>query len=88
MSVTIDLPDEVYRRLEKQAQVRGTTVAETVAQALEEAEAARTRTFWERLEAKGMVAKRKPAPPADAESFQPITVQGKPLSEVIIEERR
>lgn len=88
MSVTIDLPEEVYERLEKQAQARGTTIAEAVAQALEEAEAARINAFWERLEAKGLVAKRKPAPPTDAEPFQPIKVQGKPLSEVIIEERR
>jgi predicted transcriptional regulator len=88
MSITIDLPEEVYERLEKQAQARGTTIAEAVAQALEEAEAARINAFWERLEAKGLVAKRKPVPPADAEPFQPIQVQGKPLSEVIIEERR
>lgn len=88
MNITIDLPDEVYQRLEKKAQACGGTVAETVAQALDEAEAARARAFWERLETKGLVAKRKPAPLADAEPFQPITVQGKPLSEVIIEERR
>jgi hypothetical protein len=88
MSIAIDLPNEVYERLEKQAQARGTTIAEAVAQALEEAEAARVNAFWERLETKGLVAKRKPAPPVDAEPFQPIQVQGKPLSEVIIEERR
>ncbi len=88
MSVTIDLPNEVYERLEKQAQARGTTIAEAIAQAMEEAGAARINAFWERLEAKGSVAKRKPAPPAHAEPFQPIEVQGKPLSEVIIEEPR
>jgi hypothetical protein len=88
MTQTIELPIEVYVKLEKQAQARGTTIAETIAQALEEAEAARINAFWERLEAKGLVAKRKPVPPADAEPFQPIQVQGKPLSEVIIEERR
>lgn len=88
MSITIDLPNEIYERLEKQAQARGTTIAEAVAQALEEAEATRISAFWERMEAKGLVAKRKPAPPASAEPFQPIEAQGKPLSEVIIEERR
>jgi len=88
MSITIDLPDEVYERLEKQAQSRGTTIAEAVALALEEAEAARISAFWEKLEAKGLVAKRKPVPPADPEPFEPIKVGGKPLSEVIIEERR
>ena len=88
MTITIDLPDDLYQRLERQARARGTTTAEAVALVLEEAEAARSKAFWERLEAKGLVARRKPAPPADAEPFQPIQVQGKPLSEVIIEERR
>jgi hypothetical protein len=88
MSITIELPDNIHQQLEKQAQARGATIAETVAQVLEEADAARNKAFWERLEAEGLVAKRKPAPPADTEPFQPIQVQGKPLSEVIIEERR
>ena len=88
MSITIDLPGEVYQRLEKQAQLCGATVAETVAQLLEEAQAARLNAFWERLEAKGVVAKRKPVLPTSAAPFQPIQVPGKPLSEVIIEERR
>jgi predicted transcriptional regulator len=88
MSITIDLPNEVYERLEKEAQARGITIAEAIAQALEEAEAARLSAFWERMEAEGLVAKRKPAPLASAEPFQPIEVKGKPLSEVIIEERR
>ncbi len=87
MSVTIDLPDEVYGRLEKQARAQGRTPVEAIAQVLEEAEAARAKAFWERLEEEGLVAKRKPAPAVDAEPFEPIRVQGKPLSEVIIEER-
>jgi predicted transcriptional regulator len=88
MSITIDLPDEVYQRLERHARAQGTTPVEAITQVLEEAEVARGKAFWERLEAKGLVAKRKPAPDIDAELFEPIQVQGKPLSEVIIEERR
>ena len=88
MSITIDLPDEVYQRLEKQAQLRGATVAETVAQLLKEAQAARLNAFWEKLEAKGVAPTRKPIPPTSAAPLQPIQVQGKPMSEVIIEERR
>jgi predicted transcriptional regulator len=87
MSITIDLPNEIYERLKKQAQARGTTIAEAIAQALEESEAARISAFWERMEAEGLVAKRKPAPPTTEEPFQPIEIKGKPLSEVIIEER-
>lgn len=62
MTSTIDLPDELHQRLEKQAQARGTTIAETVAQ----------QGFWGgRLEAKGLVAKRKPAPPPTPSRFSP-----------------
>ncbi len=88
MTITIDLPEEVYQQLERQARARGATTAEAVAQVLAEAEAARNAAFWQRLEAQGAVAKRKPAPPAAAEPFQPIHIQGQPLSEIIIEERR
>ena len=55
---------------------------------LREAQAARLNAFWKKLEAKGLVAKRKPVPSTSATPFQPIQVQGKPLSEVIVEERR
>ncbi|MDX2042918.1 MAG: hypothetical protein SF097_17000 [Acidobacteriota bacterium] len=88
MTITIDLPNDLYQQLERRAQAQGTTPVEAIAQVLEESEAALSAAFWERLEAKGMVAKRKPAPVDAADSFQPIQVQGKPLSEVIIEERR
>ncbi len=89
MTITIDLPNDVYQRLERRAQAQGTTTVEAIAQVLEESDAARSKAFWERLEAEGLVAKRKAAPVVDvAESFQPIQVQGKPLSEIIIEERR
>ncbi|MBL8186603.1 MAG: hypothetical protein JNK38_01275 [Acidobacteria bacterium] len=87
MTITIDLPNDVQQRLEQQARLRGTTLSEAIAQLLDEFQASRTHEFWEKLEAEGRVAKRKPAPPDD-KPFQPIQVQGKPLSEVIVEERR
>jgi hypothetical protein len=67
---------------------RSTTPAETIAPVLEEAEAARNKAFWEKLEAKGLVAKQKPGTPVSTEPFHPIQIQGKPLSKVILEERR
>lgn len=87
MTVTIDLPNEVQQRLEQQAQLRGATLSEAIAQLLEESQANRIKEFWDKLEADGRVAKRKPVPSTSDEPFQPIKVQGKPLSEVIIEER-
>lgn len=88
MMITIDLPAEVQQRLEQHARLRKTTISETITQLLEESEVSRINEFWEKLEAEGRVAKRKPASPTGDEPFQPIQVQGKPLSEVILEERR
>jgi len=88
MTQTIELPVEVYEKLEKQAQARRATIAETVTQILEEIQAAQMTALWDSLKTRGLLAERKPAPTTNDEPFQPIQVQGKPLSEVIIEERR
>ena len=88
MNATIDLPGEVYERLQNQAQLRGTTVAEAIAQLLEEVENGRQEAFFEEMHAKGILLPKKPAPAGAAPPFQRIEVQGKPLSEIIIEERR
>jgi len=88
MSVTIDLPDAVYERLEKQAQARGTTIAEAIAQALEEAEANRRVAFFERMRAEGRILPKKQLTDEQRQPFKRIDVQGKPVSECLIEERR
>lgn len=88
MTITIDLPDEVHRRLEKQAQLRGATVSEAIAQLLEEVEINRQEAFFEEMHAQGILLPKKPAPVSTAQPFQRIEVQGKPVSECIIEERR
>jgi predicted transcriptional regulator len=88
MSITVELPDEIYTRLEQQARARGLTVSQTIAQFIEEAEKARIAMAIERLQAKGLLlvpAEPLQSAPAD---LKPIHVQGQPLSEVIIEERR
>jgi macrodomain Ter protein organizer (MatP/YcbG family) len=54
MSTTINLPDEVYARLEEQAKARGLTVSQTVAQLVEESQRARIVTAIERLRMKGL----------------------------------
>lgn len=88
MIITIDLPDEVHRRLEKQAQGQDRTVAEVIARLIEEVEAAHLAAAFERMRAEGLLLPKQPAPAEAAEPFQRIKVQGKPVSEVIIEERR
>jgi predicted DNA-binding ribbon-helix-helix protein len=87
MSTTINLPDEVYTRLEEQAKARGLTVSQTVAQLVEESQRARIVTAIERLRMKGLLAAPEPRPSTPAH-FEPLKVQGQPLSEAIIEERR
>ena len=88
MSTTIDILDEVYAQLECEAKARGLTVSQTIAQCLAESEKARIAVAVERLRMKGiLLAPTVPlsSPPVQ---FAPIHVQGQPLSEVIIEERR
>jgi hypothetical protein len=88
MGMTIEISNEVYARLEQQARDRGLTVAQTIAQCVEEAEKARVAIVFERLQAKGiLLTPGKPSQPPPTE-FEPIQVQGQPLSESIIEERR
>lgn len=41
MSATIDIPDEVYAQLEREAKARGLTVSQTIVQCLAESERAR-----------------------------------------------
>jgi predicted CopG family antitoxin len=88
MTQTIELPIEVYERLEKQAQANGLTVAEVIAQLVEEIEAAHLSAVVRQMQAEGLFAKPPAEPPPAPIDFQPIQVLGKPLSEVIIEERR
>ena len=86
MTQTVELPIEVYERLEKQAQANGLTVAEVIARLVEEIEATHLSAALRQMQAEGLFAEPPVAPPpAD---FHPIQVMGKPLSEVIIEERR
>jgi hypothetical protein len=88
MSRTIEIPDEVYVQLEQQARIRGLTLVQTIAELVHEDENARMATAIARLRTQGVLL-----PPASAAQpapldFEPIQVRGKPLSEVIIEERR
>jgi MatP C-terminal ribbon-helix-helix domain len=87
MTQTIELPIEVYEKLENQAQVRGTTPSETVARMIEEIEAVHLSAVVKQMQAEGLFAEPPSVLPHVPLDFQPIQVQGKPLSEVIIEER-
>lgn len=87
MSKSIELPDEIYGRLEQQAKARGLTVPQLIAHLEAEKERAQMVAAIEALRAKGVLLAS--AEPLQAPiPFKPIRVQGKPLSEVILKERR
>jgi predicted DNA-binding protein len=88
MSTTVELPDEIYVRLESQAKVRGLTITQVISQFVEAAEKVRIAAAIERLRTKGLLlVPTEPVPPL-ATHVKPLHVQGQPLSEAIIEERR
>lgn len=88
MQITVELSQETYEQLRRQAEAKGLSVAEIAEQLLEEAEANRRAAVFERLRAEGRVLPKKPLPPDAQRVYKRIDVQGKPVSECIIEERR
>jgi hypothetical protein len=88
MSRTIEIPDEVYRQLERQARMRGLTLPQTIAELVHADEKARMAMAIAHLRTQGMLLPPSSSAQPAATDVAPIQVQGKPLSEVIIEERR
>jgi hypothetical protein len=88
MSKTVELPDDVYTQLEHQASLRGLTLPQIIAELVYADEKTRMVVAIERMRLKGLpLTPSSSAPPAPVD-FEPVAVQGKPLSEVTIEERR
>jgi hypothetical protein len=87
MSRTIEIPDEVYTQLEQQASRRGVTLPQIIAEMVQAAEQARMAAAIERLRMKGLLLIPSNSAQSAPTDFAPLQVQGKPLSEVIIEER-
>lgn len=88
MTITIDLPAEVHKRLEKQAQWQSCSIPEVIAHLIEEIENVHLSAVMKQLSAEGVFAEPTSAVTNVPTDFTPIRVQGKPLSETIIEERR
>ncbi len=88
MITTIDLPNEVYQRLERQAQARGVTLVETVTQVLAEAEANRLDAALEQMRNEGVLLPKQSLPPDYLRVYRRIEMTGAPVSECLIEERR
>jgi hypothetical protein len=88
MSRTIEIREEVYVQLEQQARMRGLTLAETIAELVHEDEKARMSMAITRPRTQGVLLPPSGAVRPAPTDVEPMQVQGKPLSEVIIEERR
>jgi hypothetical protein len=88
MQITVELSQETYEHLRRQAEVKGLSVAEIAEQVLQEAEAYRRAAFFERLRAEGRILPKKTQESDASASFNPIEVSGRPASEILIEERR
>lgn len=86
MGRTVDIPEEIYTQLEQQAQARGISVAQLIAQLQAEAQRARLSAAISSLQAKGLLLVTTPrSSPAE---LQPVQVEGVSVSEAIIRERR
>ncbi len=88
MSKTVGLRDELYEKLERQAKVQNVTVEQIIENLTQEVEAAHLAAAIDRMRATGVIVTFDSIDTPAPINFQPITVQGKPVSEVIIEERR
>jgi predicted CopG family antitoxin len=88
MQITIELSHETYEHLRRQAEAKGLSVSEVAEQLLKEAEANRLAAFFDRMRAEGRILPKKPLPPGYQRVYKRIDVQGKPVSECLIEERR
>ena len=88
MGTTITLPDDRYARLEQQAAAQGIAIPELIARLAREVEEARLDAAEDRMRAKGLLFPRRAQLPSASPEFEPVPIQGKPLSETVIEERR
>ena len=88
MSMTVELLDEVYVRLESQAKVRELTITQMISQFVEAEEKVRIAAAIERLRTKGLLLVPTELVPPVATHVKLLHVQGQSLSEAIIEERR
>jgi len=64
MNKTVEVSNEIYEQLERQAQARGLTVSGTIAQLLEKVETKRREAFFEEMRAKGILLPKSRCPPS------------------------
>jgi len=78
---------KTYELLESYAKSRDESVEQFVEFLVNEFDRAREREFIERLRAEGMIVTFPPSKLKIPRNFKPVPVKGKPVSEIIIEDR-
>jgi hypothetical protein len=91
MTPTVEINEDTYRRLETLAQLRGTSVEDFVEQLVRQQGILSEPAVIDQLQAAGFFINEPP--PQDeipVRDFQPVDLQpgGKPVSQILIEERR
>ncbi len=85
MSKTVGLRDELYEKLEQLARAENTTIEAIIEKMTQEVKAAHLASAIERMRAKGILAPREQSPVMEFKRIK--ATPGKPISEMIIEER-
>ncbi len=88
MSKTIGLRDDLYEKLEQQAKAQNTTIEAVIEKMTQEVESAHVRGAIARMKLEGVIATFDAVDIPAPKNFKPIVVSDKPVSEIIIEERR
>jgi|YNPMSStandDraft_1061717.scaffolds.fasta_scaffold155797_2 predicted CopG family antitoxin len=88
MGRTIEISEDVYHRLQQQAQAQGISVAQLIAQLEEQVQRLRLSAAIESLQAKGVLLSGTSSVLKAVVDFSPLPVEGNLLSEAIIRERR
>jgi hypothetical protein len=83
----IEISQETYDRLDAQARTRGESIERFLDYLVQEFDKLRERLFIEHLRAKGMIVSFPPSKITVPPDFEPVPVKGKPVSEIIIEDR-
>jgi len=84
---TIKISQKTYERIDEHAQARGLSMERFLEYIIQEFDESREREFKERLRAKGLIVSFPPTKVKVPRNFKPVPVKGKPVSEIIIEDR-
>lgn len=87
MSKNIIISDNLYMRLQEQAARHGQTIESYLEQLTHSSEGPQETMLRDRLRARGLLV-TWPNQPSAISDHPPVVVQGPPLSETIIEDRR